>query len=123
MASYANIEDLERRWRPLAEIEKERAQVLIDDASAIVSSELERHGVDTDTQVCKMVVCRMVQRVLSADIDSAPLQQQTQTAGVYSMTNVFNQGGSMLYISKQERRMLGISRGGLKFVEIGDASV
>ena len=39
-ASFATVDDLEARWRPLSEAEAERAVALLSDASAILRTEM-----------------------------------------------------------------------------------
>lgn len=113
MEAVAKIEDLEARFRTLDEHEKERATALLSDASAILHSEFARLGreIDPDDEVQAMnltrVCCSMVRRVMASRSD-ADLKSTMLTAGAYSEQLTFANPTGDMYITKNERRSLGL---------------
>lgn len=61
--AYATVNDLERRWRLLSPSERERAEVLLEDASAIIYS----YDPKADEQILSIVCCNMVRRAMDQD--------------------------------------------------------
>lgn len=110
---YAEVSDLEERWRVLSEAEQERAEVLLSDASALLDSLVE---VDESNEkqliLLRFVVCNMVQRAMvSSEAEAFGLSQQSMTAGPYSQSwTYFNPSGDF-YLTKMERRLLGVNTG------------
>ena len=77
--AYAEVSDIEARWRELSTSEQERAAVLIEDASAMLDSLVIVD--DTDEQqeaLLKTVCCSMVIRAMSAS--------ESDTFGANSMS-------------------------------------
>ena len=108
--AFAEVSDIEARWRELSTDEKARAGTLIDDASAMLSTLVD---VDTaNADMLRTVCSNMVIRAMSASgMDSFGASQSTITAGPYSQTfNYANPSGDM-YITKMEKRLLGITTG------------
>lgn len=106
---YATIDDLESRWRPLGEDEKERATTLLLDGSRIIDTLLGHVVSESKSDVAKYVVCNMVKRVMIVPLDQASLTSEQRTAGPYSeMLNFANPTGDM-YLTSAEKKMLGIS--------------
>lgn len=111
--AYAEVSDIESRWRSLSPTEQSRASVLIDDASAMLDALVD---VDTDddeqAQLLKQVCCSMVIRAMSAtESDAFGASQMSMTAGPYSQSwNYANPSGDM-YLTKLEKRLLGITSG------------
>lgn len=108
--AYADVSDLESRWRELTEEEQARAAVLLDDASAMLAASVEVDESDEQQMaLLKIVTCNMVQRSMSTGGDMYGVTQQSMTAGPYAQTfNYANPTGD-LYITKSEKRLLGIS--------------
>ena len=108
--AYADVSDLEVRWRTLTTDEQTRAEALLDDASAMLDAYVTVD--ETDEQLMrrlKIVVCNMVERAMSTGGDMYGVTQQSMTAGPYAQTfNYANPTGD-LYITKSEKRLLGIS--------------
>lgn len=107
--AYASVEDLEARWRELAPDEQNVAEALIADASAMLA-QLMGDSMEADPDITRMVVCNMVKRSMGAG-DSFGISQQSMTAGPYTQQwSVANPAGDM-YLTKTERKLLGISTG------------
>ena len=115
MFEYATISDLETRYRVLAEDEKEKAQALIDDASALLISEFKRNEIDKDpadwdeafAQAVTGVVCAMVKRSLATST-GADIQSESASVGAYSQTFTYANPTGDLYLKESERRLLDI---------------
>ena len=108
--AYADVSDLEVRWRTLTDDEQARAEALLDDASAMLDAYVTVDETDEQQmKLLKIVVCNMVERAMSTGGDIFGVTQQSMTAGPYAQTfNYANPTGD-LYITKSEKRLLGIS--------------
>ena len=111
--AYAEVSDLENRWRELTEQEQARAEVLLEDASAVLDSLVDVSAHDCHyADVLKIVVCNMVQRsMIAGEADAYGVTQQSMTAGPYTQSWTFSNPSGDFYLTKMERKMLGISRG------------
>ena len=116
ITAFATIDDLQARWRTLEDSEVEQAQVLLQDATAMLMSKLKRHGVTIDTedevQAHNLVeiCCAMVRRCMDAPQDMFDATSISQAAGPYSQSfNLSNASGS-LYIKKAEAAILGCTQ-------------
>lgn len=109
--AFATVSDLMQRWRYLSSEEQNRAEVMLDDAAAILGSLVD---VDAENErqaaLLKTVSCSMVKRAMASTSDGLlGVTQGTISADVYSQTfNYANPGGD-LYITQMERKLLGIS--------------
>jgi hypothetical protein len=105
MEAFATVKDLESRWRVMDSAEKKRAEVLLQDAAAIIASEMKYSGVKVDgydkEQNANLVrvSCEMVLRVMEPDVP----QEAWGVGAVVPRP-------SALYVSKQEKKSLGIGR-------------
>lgn len=111
--AYADVSDLEARWRDLDEAEKQRAAVLLDDASAVLDSLVDvDEGDAKQLEVLKVVCCNMVQRAMVAgEADAYGITQQSMTAGPYTQSWTYSNPSGDFYLTKMERQMLGIGKG------------
>lgn len=112
--AYADVDDLEARWRPLTPEEQERAAVLLDDASAFLDGlvEPDRRVCGEADGVLRMVVCNMVQRAMVAtSADAFGVSQQSMTAGPYTQSWTYANPSGDFYLTKMERRLLGVGTG------------
>ena len=108
--AYAEVSDIEDRWRELTGDEQARAEVLIDDASAYIDSLADASKVDA--AVLKVVVCNMVQRAMVAgEADSFGVTQQSMTAGPYTQSWTYSNPSGDFFLTKLEKRLLGVSTG------------
>lgn len=108
--AYADVSDLEVRWRTLTTDEQERAEALLDDASAMLDAYVTVDETDEkQMQLLKIVTCNMVERAMSTGGDIFGVTQQSMTAGPYAQTFSYANPTGDLYITKAEKRLLGIS--------------
>lgn len=118
MLAFATVDDLAARWRPLTSAEEETARVLLEDASAMVrancadiDSRLTADPPRLDADVPRIIVCAMVKRSMIGGADAGPGVGSVQdTAGPFSRSVSYSNPMGDLYLSKQERRMLGCGR-------------
>ena len=104
--AYAEVTDIERRWRDLSTEEQTRAEALIDDASAMLDALCE----SVDADIARIVVSDMVIRAMSAtQADSFGASSMSMTAGPYSQSWSYSNPSGDLYLTKLEKRMLGIT--------------
>ncbi len=112
MAAFADTQDLEKRWRSLSDSERDRASALLEDASVILAAEFNRLGhaiEDVDEDLLKMVCCNMVRRVMASGT-GAELSQLGMTVGPFSQQQTFANPAANLYMSTDERRLLGLPK-------------
>lgn len=108
--AYADVSDLEERWRELTEDEQARAAVLLDDASAMLDAYVLVDETDKkQVQLLKIVACSMVERAMSTGGDMYGVTQQSMTAVGFTQQYTYANPTGDLYITKSEKRMLGIS--------------
>lgn len=119
MEPFATVNDLEARWKVLDESEKNRAEVLLTDASAYLLSLLQQSKVeiiDDDPQKSNLVAvcCAMVKRIMAVNERLFGVSQFSQTAGSFTeMGTAANPNGDM-YLTAAEKALLGISATGKK---------
>jgi len=111
---FATPDDLVARWRPLTGPERDRATVLLADASALIRSLAA--GIDAkitagtmDPLVPKAVACAMVKRQMQGPADLDGVSQHSETKGPFSESVTFANPSGDLYLTKTERQQLGIS--------------
>lgn len=109
--AYACIKDVQARMtRVMSESEEKTAKTMLDDAAVIIDS----YGSTAESDVKRIVSARMVVRALG-DGDTAGIPvgatQGSMSALGYSQSWTIGSGGGAgdLYLSKAERRMLGLS--------------
>lgn len=113
MEAFATLEDMENRYGPIGSEEEDRVSTLLSDASIMLETELTRVGkaVDDDDAVqaecLKIVCCSMVNRVISSG-DMMDITQASMTAGPYTQSMTYSNPSGDMYLTKNERRMLGI---------------
>lgn len=113
MDPLATVGNLESRWKKLEPAERDRAEIRIADATEIIASECTKAGVDITApdiswrleQVC----CAMVRRSMSSP-DGEDLTSLQQTAGPYSATYSYANPTGDLYMTRSEKRLLGLNR-------------
>ena len=108
MAAFATYGDyVLRHGEPSDE---ERAKAMLSDASSFLLARLGKRF-DPASPVLmanlRTVCCAMAARALSTECE-AGVTQSTETAGVYSQTFTYAGATSTLYVTAEERRMLGI---------------
>lgn len=109
---FADVSDIESRWRTLDSGERERAQALIQDASAMLSKLVETIDVADEAQLrlINSVCCNMVIRAMSAtEADSFGASNMSMTAGAYTQSWTYANPTGDMYLTKFEKRLLGIT--------------
>lgn len=113
MTAFAVYTDVAARWRTLSATEQTQATVLLGDASAIVRSEAPAVDVriaagTLDADLVKAVVAGMVKRaMLASDVEGISAQQEI--AGPFQRQQTFSNPLGNLYLTKQDKRLLGMS--------------
>ena len=109
--AYATVSDVQARMsRTMTEQEQSICAQLLDDAAAIIDAYNE--GAELDAK--KVVSCRMTIRALGSggeQITPIGATQGSMSALGYSQSWTVSSGGAVgeLYLSRQDKRMLGIS--------------
>ena len=109
MASYATVEDVQSRMSTDISSKADLCETLIADAGVLIDA----YNVNASEDAKLTVTCRMVIRVLGVDDASdVPMgaSQGSMSALGYSESWTMGTGGSVgeLYISKAEKKMLGV---------------
>lgn len=117
--AYALVTDIEARWRDLTTTEEARAGVLIDDASAMLDRLVAVDPNDAEqAALLKMVCCNMVIRAMSAtDSDIFGVSQTSMTAGPYSQSMSYVNPSGDMYLTRTEKRLLGVTQGYIGSIE------
>jgi Phage protein Gp19/Gp15/Gp42 len=107
---FADVGDLQDRWRALSEEESSRAAVLLDDASAIIEAEcpgLTAKVEDSTVSalVVKQVVCGMVKRAMVNEVGGVSDTQDTAGPFMHGVTYANPMGD--LYLTRADKRRLG----------------
>lgn len=128
MTAYAKSSDLEKRWRKLTTAETERADALLSDAALIIEDECEAAGVNIEypdartKEKLSVISCEMVKRAMLAGTDAAPATQGSLTVGPFSQSVTYANPTGALYMTKAEKRRIGIGRQRMGFIHPwGDA--
>ena len=110
---YAEVSDLEARWRTLTDDEQAKASVLLEDASALIDSMGEVDSSDpASAKLLCAVTCNVVQRAMSsASMDSFGVTQQSMTAGPYTQSWSYSNPTGDLYLTRAEKKSLGLTNG------------
>ena len=109
--AYATVEDVQARMtRTLSDSETAVCSRLLGDAAVQIDS----YNQNADESIKELVSCRMVIRALGdGQSDGVPIgaTQGSQSALGYSQSWTIGGGGGTgeLYVSKEERRMLGVA--------------
>lgn len=106
--AYASVSDIEARWRVLSSDELSRATALLEDAATIIDA----YCTVEDCDAARVVSCNMVIRAMSASsMDAFGLSQSSMTAGPYTQSWTYSNPSGDMYLTKAEKKMLGISAG------------
>lgn len=120
MGAFATVEDLERRWRPLSEDERDRANELLLDATAYLVALFENSEVEildeneTQKRNLTMVCCAMVHRIMGIDDDMYGVTQYSKTAGSFTESGTAANPNGDMYLTAAEKALLGLSATGKK---------
>lgn len=102
--AYATVDDLQAGWRTLTADEQTRATTLIGRASTMLEALCDTTSKSAD--ILEIVVCSMVQRVMVAE--SAGVSAESMGAGGYSQSWTYSNPSGDMYLTKNEKKMLGI---------------
>ena len=112
---FAEVSDIESRWHTLSASDRQRAEVLIGDASEMLEAALVcTIDVSDESQMQRLniVCCNMVIRAMSAsESDAYGASNMSMTAGPYTQSWTYANPSGDMYITKAEKRMLGITSG------------
>lgn len=118
--AYATVEDLIAGWRTLSSDEEAAAMTLLDRASALLTTLMQRHNItidpDNETQRLNLcsVCCAMVKRSMTS-IDAANVSSMSQTVGSVSTQVTYSNPEGSLYLTKFDKELLGIiGKGGYR---------
>lgn len=119
MDSFATVSDLEARWRDLDDSERDRAEVLLGDASAFISTQLLRAGIpiegdEIQAANLKTVCCAMVRRIMGVDEEFYGVTQFSKTAGSFTASGTAANPNGDMYLTGSEKTLLGIPQSGRK---------
>lgn len=111
--AYATVTDIEGRWRELTEDESAKAQVLLEDATAYLDAMVDMCHLPAErASLLRTVCCNMVIRSMVASASSAyGLESLQATMGPFAQTAQFANPNGDLYLTKLEKKLLGISGG------------
>ena len=109
MASYATVEDVQKRMtRAMSPSEQTMCETLLEDASVIIDS----YNADADEENKLIVACRMVVRQLgdgeSAGIPIGATQGSMSGLGYSQSWTVSNGSTGEMYLSKLDKKLLGV---------------
>lgn len=108
---YATVEQLESRWRSLSSSEKDTAEVLLGDASALLRSfcrSLDSDIADGSVEpvVVEAIVCAMVRRSMNVSDDGFGVSSFQESAGPFSMSRSFASPTGDMYVTTSEKQRL-----------------
>lgn len=111
---YAEVTDLEARWRTLSAVEKARAAVLLADAAARLDAECPPSDpiTNAETSARMIVSCEMVKRAMAnpGGLDGLGVTSIQSGAGPFQETQKFSNPTGDLYLTKGDRKLLGCGR-------------
>ena len=120
---FAEVSDLEGRWRPLSDSEQTIAETLLTDASIMVRNRAS-DAKHTDADTLRIVVCEMVKRAMAGPMAAGMgVNSIQQGAGPYQQTASFTNPLGDLYLSKSDLKDLGSGRQVAFTIELGGGSV
>ena len=111
--AFATYTDIEARWRTLTAEEQAKATTLLDDASVVLAGLVTVDDSDEQQAAClKMVSCSMVIRSMVASESNAyGVDELSATMGPFGQTAHFANPNGDMYLTKLEKKMLGIGGG------------
>jgi hypothetical protein len=110
--AYADVSDIETRLgRTFTADETANVQALLDGASAVLNKLVKITNDTEQNALLKFVCTNMVSRTLSNGLDVLGASQASMTAGPYTQSFSFATPSGDLYLTKLEKRLLGITAG------------
>ena len=116
--AYADVTDVEvRLQRTLSETEQACASQLLDGASAMLDKLVKLDGSDEQLELLQFVCSSMVARAMPSDMSFYGASQMSITAGAYTQQGTYSAPVGDLYLTKTEKRILGVTAGYIGTVE------
>lgn len=110
--AYADVSDIETRLgRTFTADETANVQALLDGASAVLNKLVILDDTTEQNALLKFVCTNMVSRTLSNGLDVLGASQASMTAGPYTQSFSFATPSGDMYLTKLEKRLLGITAG------------
>lgn len=112
--AYAEVSDIETRLgRTFTAEETPNIQALLDGASAVLNKLVNVTGDTEQNALLKFVCTNMVSRMVSSSsgFDALGASQASITAGAYTQSYSFSTPYGDMYLTKLEKRLLGITTG------------
>lgn len=115
--NYATIADLEKVWRPLSTSEQDKAEALIEEASAKIRLRATKYGKDFDNLVttdadlalvARGLVCNVVKNAMNVSPDTEAMTQMSIAAGGYSWSGTYTNPGGGVKFTKADWKALGL---------------
>lgn len=111
--AYATVSDYEARYGEVASSQQAVVEVRLADAAIVLDALVDT--ADADEQMLSrlnLVSCSMVNRAMVAEADGAVgVSNTSYTMGPFSQSATFANPSGDLYLTANERRMLGLSSG------------
>lgn len=121
---FADVDDLQTRWKPLSPSEIGRANALLNDAAIFLRAEFERNDKKINEEdellmsALKIVSCAMVKRMMNAaQVDG--VSQMGMTAGPFNQQFTLSNPSGDMYLTAREYGILGISQRRSDIAQIG----
>lgn len=112
--AYADVTDLEARWRTLSAPEKTRAGTLLGDAAVRLDASCPPSAEPTEQELSsrKIVSCEMVKRAMATPggLDNVGVESVQGGAGPFQQTLKFSNPSGDLYLTKSDKVLLGCGR-------------
>lgn len=105
---FAQVSDLEVRWKPLTPGERETASFLLEDASQLIIDQCPRAS-EASENTLKRVACSVVKRGMQMPLIAGAESIQQGAGGYQASVNFTNPSGD-LYLSKSEKLSLGCGK-------------
>lgn len=117
--AYADVTDIEvRLGRTFTADETIQVQALLDGASAVLDKLVDVDGSAEQADLLQFVCTNMVCRAVSAQgMDVLGASQASITAGAYTQSYSFATPSGDMYLTKLEKRLLGITTGYIGSIE------
>ena len=108
--AFATVADLEARWRGLSEQEQARAKVLLLDAADLIRTTTRRWR-ELPESTLKRVSCQVVRRAMGSDSIPGGVSSMSTTDGPFTQQFSYANPQGDLYLTKTERKSLGVGVG------------
>lgn len=108
--AYAEVSEIEAMLgTELSDADKGRAEILLEDASVMLDALVGVNGECEQGRRLNQVCRNMVMRALKVPSEQYGVTQSTVSADIYSQTFLYSSPTGALYLTKDERKLLGIS--------------